>query len=348
MRSAYLLTLALRTGMRLGALALGAGCAATAAAPSVPVPATVVATSDAGAGVARSPALTQEDALATGRTLAAAWLAAKYDDDERAQLMGRHHLDQARVLELLHGIVDACLAEPDRESVACRAVHDDASDAGKACQALTELLGLVADPAATNTTVIRLLVALEARGAPGAGDGLDKLLDRRWEAGLAAREARCKPPTPDELATARLALGDLAIVARAPGATKARWPTSAELDTLAYFYASIANAGPEVGGAKEDSTALPLPDGHPALAARSRLRGELQAARLDGDLEADLRPKSRSRTRPGPRPRRRLPTRWRGWACPSMTRSSFLAPSGWLWSCSTHRSRCRRARCRWC
>jgi hypothetical protein len=290
MRLAHLLALATT-------VALGMACTA-ATAPSVAVKAAVqVVASDAGAGPARKPVLTEEDALATGRTLAAAWgQGAKYDREEVAELIARHHLDEARLLELLHGIVDACLAEPDAKSVACRTLNDDASDGGKASEALTELLGIVADPRATNERVIRLLVALEARDVRGSGGGLDSLLDRRWAAALAAREAQCKPPTPNEIAGARVALGDLAIVtpaptgpARARGTTEARWPTSAELETIAYFYASIANAGPEVGSAKEDATAQPLPDGHPALAERARLRGELQAARLDGDVDAQLR-----------------------------------------------------------
>jgi hypothetical protein len=275
------------------AATLGTACAGT---PSVVVPPArgLAAASAASAHPTREPVPTTDAALTTA--LSAGWHGeAEYDRDKRAALIARHHLDQDRMLRLVHAVADACLAEPDAASIACKALGDAKSERGKASEALIELLGYVADPAVTNTTVVRLLVSLEARDVPGATDALDTVLERRWKSDREAREARCQPPTPAEIAAARQALGDLAIVAPAAAgrprgsALTARWPTSAELDDLAYFHAAVGSAGPEVGGSEEDSNAPALPEGHPAHRERARLRGGLQAARLDGSAADQLR-----------------------------------------------------------
>ena len=150
----------------------------------------------------------------------------------------------------------------------------DEKDARRATAALVAILAEVASPAARVGPSMRLLLRLDARKTWEAGTAVVRVLERRLVA--EAPPPHCVPPAPAELSAARRSLADLAVVAP----PTARWPTPAELDDLAYFYAAVADTGPEVGKTEEVRGGQPLPAGHPDLAARDRLRNEMRSALL--------------------------------------------------------------------
>ncbi len=222
-----------------------------------------------------APLPARTDALARGRELAAARRAAPRSSE------GEEGFDEEAVRRLLASVAQPCLAERDAGGAACKELTDPSKEPGEVCGALLQKLGEAADPGPRGGS-LRLLVQLDVRGVWSAGRAVARMLERRAIAGQGA----CAPPSGAEIAAARGALADFAIVV-GPGA--ARWPTAGELDDVAYFYASIADAGAEVGSAREDLTSRPLPAAHPDLAARASLRDELHAALLDGDLEGSVR-----------------------------------------------------------
>jgi hypothetical protein len=231
------------------------------------------------------PLLPRDEALAQGRALAASWKDSPSDAQELATWL--RALDEAQVRRVLTALAHPCLEARDREAPACHELAEGKADEGVALM-MVALLGELADPSPLGGATTRLLVRLDARGLWGAGSAAERILERRMLAHLGT----CAPPSAAEIDAARRSLGDLALLTPGdatvtpPGATvAARWPTAAELDDLAYFYATVADSGPEVGSAPEATGAKELPAGHPDLEARARMREEARAALLDGALE---------------------------------------------------------------
>jgi hypothetical protein len=222
---------------------------------------------------------TREEALGRGHELAEAWgQGPRYDEARRQAWLGEQHLDETTVRRLLGAVAKPCLSARDREAEPCKEIAEGSSEAGKITQALMEMLGAIADPAQASSPSMRILVRLDARGLWYAAGQIEELLERR----LIASPGPCAPPTAADLEEARRSLSDFAIIT---GASGARWPSPAELDELAYFYATVASAGPEVGTAVESWASKPLPEGHPDLVARAALRDDLRDALLDGDVD---------------------------------------------------------------
>jgi hypothetical protein len=267
----------------LAAVALiGGACAAPPVPAPVAQPAVVVTA--APAPVKASPpeeALpSREEALKRGRALAAAREDINWDDAKaKAAWLDAHKLDENEIRRALQAVAAPCLAEHDREAQGCKALGEE--EAWLPSEILMELLGEITDPARLGSASQRLLLRIGTRGIWRADLVLKRILERR----MLARLSACTPPTAAEIEAAKRALSDFAV--RAPG-NGARWPTAAELDDLAYLYAAIDGAGPEVGATEEDQKSQPLPDDHPDLAARAALRAEVKTALFDGDLERHL------------------------------------------------------------
>lgn len=181
---------------------------------------------------------------------------------ERARAAG---LDASAIVRLLTDLVDACPADT------CPGLaREDAT--APLIRALAELGGPADAP---------ILVRLAARHQYNAELALEQLLLRAMSE--AVPKARCAPPTAAELAAARADLGDYAVIRLRDGRLRGEAPTAAELDDLAYFYASVAAAGPEVGAAVEARAGSPLKPGT-ADPERERLVAAMTAAESAGDL----------------------------------------------------------------
>lgn len=227
------------------------------------------------------PRMTRDEALARGRELRASLDGASdWDTEKRRAWIHEHDVDEVALRRALEVIAEPCLAQREPRSDLCKELDGGDGDVSKAAGALIEGLAEGAEPRAKTSPSVRLLVRLEARGVWAAERAIDRVLTRRMLASAPA----CSPPTDAELREAGRALDDFAV--GAPGA--ARWPSAAERDDLAYFYASIAGAGAEVGVAKEDLAAKPLPNDHPDLAARAALRTKVRDAHVEGNLELHL------------------------------------------------------------
>lgn len=124
-----------------------------------------------------------------------------------------------------------------------------------------------------------LLWQLEARGFYPAENAREDILTRGMTAALGSRA--CAPPSAEEVAVERAALADFAVLRPREGALVATKPTPGELDDLAYFLASVKEAGAPVGEAGErvGSWKRPAPENKVLDAAAE----ELGAARRRGD-----------------------------------------------------------------
>ncbi|MFT3768178.1 MAG: hypothetical protein QM820_22230 [Minicystis sp.] len=278
----------------MAALALVASACAEATPVPVTPPAEVVTPAPPPAATASTPPEEplppREEALAQGRALAEAWNAGpRHQDDElQAAWIRKHKIEETTLRRQLEAIVKPCLSEREREAPGCKPITDDGTDIGKVTEVLVQVLAEAADPAPLGGASLRLLVRLEARGLWRAGSAIERVLERR----LIASAGTCAPPSAAEIEAARRSLADFAVVTPAAPPAKglaARWPTAAEIDEMAYLQAAVADAGPQVGHAEEDRAASKLPADHPDLAARARLRDELQDALLDGEFDHYLR-----------------------------------------------------------
>jgi hypothetical protein len=229
-----------------------------------------------------SPPLSHADALTRARALAA-------DLDhlsgapaaQKTAFFTRAAADDRELARTLAGAFDACLASTDAHPAACEPKSDDEV---AATSALFEVLGHGGDASAPGGPALRVAVRLAARGVTGATFAVEHLLERRARAASGA----CAPPSTAEIAAAKASLADLAIVTTRADRLEARWPTAAEEDELAYLYAALAESGPEVGSAREDTAAKPLAADHPDVARRATLRAEIAGALASGDLERHL------------------------------------------------------------
>lgn len=96
-----------------------------------------------------------------------------------------------------------------------------------------------------------LLTRLAARGAYNAEFTREAILAR--EAMARAKRFACQPPSSAEVLRARGAVADLLLVQPRGRTLRLRPPTRRELGDLAYFYAAVGDAGPEVGAADDSS-----------------------------------------------------------------------------------------------
>lgn len=236
------------------------------------------------------PRLSREEARARAEKLRTSWRDVQYSDAAaRAAWRTEHEIDEPQIRALLSPMVAPCLAQRERDHEACKALQFGGADEPPV-EALLSIAGDAADPrpasALARTSIMRLLLALDARGVWRAGAALTRVLERRMAASLGA----CQPPGAAEIAAAKSSLADFAIVSPdRSGQLAARWPSASELDEIAYFHAVVADSGPEVGAAVEDHKAPPLPADHPDLARRAALREEVSAALFDGDAGRHLR-----------------------------------------------------------
>lgn len=111
---------------------------------------------------------------------------------------------------------------------------------------LLSLLGRLGSPKS-----YPLLTRLATRGAYNAEFAREAILAR--EAMARAKRFACRPPSAAEILQARVSLADLLLVQPRGGSLRLRPPTRQELTDLAYFYAAIRDAGPEVGAADDSS-----------------------------------------------------------------------------------------------
>jgi HEAT repeat protein len=172
-------------------------------------------------------------------------------------------LDEAALLRLLGDLLAHCAA-PD----ACPQVVGE-----PATKELADALGELGTPASAS-----VLLQLDRRGLYTADLALTKILAREMAAAIPS--AACAPPSADEVAAARRDLGDF-MVLRGRGAAP---PTPAELDDLAYFFAAVAHAGPQVGVAPELPGGGPLAPAAAPDPALERLADALRAAQAAGDV----------------------------------------------------------------
>lgn len=211
----------------------------------------------------------REAAFAAAREAVARGKLAKYGDPPLAERARAAGLDAPAIARLLTAMLDACPAD------ACPELADPATDVLIA--ALAEL-GRPADAG--------LLLRLEARGRFDAERAVERLLTRAMAE--AVPKASCTPPTAAEIATARADLAGFVVLRQRHGALRGEAPTAAELADLAYFYAAVGHAAPEVGAAVETSPGGPMQPGA-ADPERDRLAAAMQTAMNAGDIPTAAR-----------------------------------------------------------
>jgi len=237
-----------------------------------------------------SAPLSPEAARAEAKSLVAkAGLTSGYVDQVgslRAKAVG---LTEDRATNLLEALARPCLDANDAERAACKELGTEANGSEQVVAALLGVLGWAIPstaPSGVPRPSLRLLVSLEARGVWRATVALREVLKRRTEAALGP----CVPPTASEIAQASASLvGFVVIDGPSPRSRIGPWrvhaPTPSELADLAYFYAAIAEQGPEVGLSQEDHTSPAKPPDDPAVLERKLWASQMKTALSDGDLE---------------------------------------------------------------
>ncbi|MDC0715522.1 HEAT repeat domain-containing protein [Nannocystis bainbridge] len=181
----------------------------------------------------------------------------------RGELVAAAGLSRADVVRVLGDMFTAC------GGAACPALQSD-EPARILLDTLGEI-GVLADAP--------LLLRLDAVSIYQAERSLEAILTRAMADAIP--KARCAPPTRSELATARLALADFAVLRRHGDVLQGDAPTPAELDDLAYFFAAVADTGPEVGrtreagGARKPAAPDPESDRLAAAVADAKTRGDV-------------------------------------------------------------------------
>lgn len=202
------------------------------------------------------------------------------DAIERARKAG---IDEARVARWLETIQADCLTVPGRceDPLAPPVSRSKSAAVHETTDILLDVLGEIG-----TTASLPLLRRLDARGVYQAGMARARIHERAMLEIVA--EAPCAPPSASEIQSMRDQLDDFAVVRARAGRLVAERPTPSELDDLAYFLAAVAQAGAEVGHVPEHARAS-WTSPAPASAERDRLAGDLDAARLRGDLPAMAR-----------------------------------------------------------
>lgn len=195
----------------------------------------------------------------------------RYLREERAPRMveiKRLGVDEARVLRRLEALVAKCLVAEE-----CTHVDDEPAD----------LLGLLEELGTERS--FPLLTRLEAHGVTSATFTREVVLERLMV--LATAKTPCVPPPAERVAAERARLADFAVVSFRAGAFHARQATPAELDDLAYLYASIG-AGNDLPP-EPPHAYKPFPRGGGERTAanleRDRLFEQLRAGRVAGDIQ---------------------------------------------------------------
>lgn len=183
---------------------------------------------------------------------------------EKARAAGLGRVEVSRLLgDLLAACAGATCPQLAREPAARRLVDT-----------LGEI-GTVADAP--------LLLRIEAAGMWSGDDAVETILTRAMADAIP--QARCAPPSAAEVAAARASLTDFAVLRLRGGVVRGEAPTAVELDDLAYFFAAVEGAGPEVGAGPEASPGNPLRPGAPDP-ERDRLAGAMKEHRARGDVAA--------------------------------------------------------------
>ncbi len=234
--------------------------------------------------------LSADVARAEGKALVArAGLTSGYVDEAgflRAKAVG---LTEEKTMSLLEALVRPCLTATDAERTACKELGAGVNGIDVLVSSLLGVLGNAIPPSSASGASrpsVRLLVRLEARGVWGATTALRTVLKKRTEAALGP----CSPPTASEIASASASLQGFVVVdgpssQSRSSAWRVHAPTPTELADLAYFYAAIAEQGPEVGLVREDHTSPAKPPDDALVLERKRQAGQMQTALLDGDIE---------------------------------------------------------------
>ncbi len=268
----------MRLALLSAIIALIAGCATAATQQSTPAPpkSSVFVAPRAIASSAPVVEITPEDALAEARArFEKAEVTASYEVRDHADVLRANGLDESRTVALLHPVIAACLSHDD----ACEGVAEWNSPEGSN----PEIVGmLIAHLGSVGTDAsVPLLMQLQMRDVYNADQAIGDILQRRAQ----ARQKHCEPPVGAEVEAQRAALSDFAILEHSAAGWRGRAPTEQQLDDLAYFFASVAEAGAEVGIALEQGPSpfskRPAPD-----EARKKLTDDMKAARWKGDLAA--------------------------------------------------------------
>ena len=265
------------------------GCARPTPTPTPPVVVALPAVKPTPRGTPPVP-LTPEAARAEGKALVVKGMLTSGFVDEagflRAKAVG---LTEDKAATLLEALARVCLDAHDAAEAACTDLGSDANGFDDVLSVLLGVLGWAIPsqaPKGAPRPSVRLLLRLEARGLWRATVALREVLKRRTEAALGP----CAPPTVSEIAQASASLAGFAVVdgptARSPkNAWRLHAPTPSELADLAYFYAAIAEQGPEVGLSQEDHASPAKPPDDPEVLQRKRWASQMQTALLEGDLE---------------------------------------------------------------
>ncbi|MFO0547973.1 MAG: hypothetical protein U0271_06275 [Polyangiaceae bacterium] len=279
--------LALTALRSLGLTALFAVSACSAAPPEEPARPVVLEVTAAPSVTAlpvappAEPALTLEAAMPRATELAKLWESApRYNDVELPRFLAEQNLDPAEVRRVLTAIAADCLAESDSHDPACTELNAAETDRAKLLEPLVELLAELA-PLTLDDPTPALLVRLDTRGSWRSDIGVERIMVRRAN----ASRPKCSPPEADAIAAADASLSDFFVLDWSGKHPIARVPTATEREDLAYLYAAIGDSSPKVATFVEDRSAQPLPEGHPDLEKRQKLRERIKKAMLDGDLE---------------------------------------------------------------
>jgi hypothetical protein len=196
------------------------------------------------------------------------------DAAERARGAG---IDEARVIRWLEVLLADCLAQDGP----CADALQPPDSRGELVDTLVTVLGEVGGEPA-----LPVLRRLDARGLYHAGMARARIHERAMLQAVA--QLPCAPPSDAEIARARAALADFAVVRMRNGSLVAEPPTAGELDDLSYFLAAVSEAGIEVGHPSAHAGASWT---RPAAASpeRDQLAAQIEAARLRGDIAAVAR-----------------------------------------------------------
>ena len=262
-----------RLALTLAFTALPVACAA-AVAPSAPgVPQHM--SESAGPAVPedkpQKPAPTLEQAIAAVQAVVTRAKLMDYGDPPLAERARAAKLDEATLLQLLADVVAACPA-----AAKCAGLADDA-----ATRRLLDTLAVVGSIESAPT-----LLRLDARGIWSADSTLEAIATRLMAE--AVPRARCVPPDAAKIAATRAGLVDFLIVQTHGRQAVARAPSPAELDDLAYFFAAVADNGPEVGGGTEGPQGNTLAGGA-TDPERDRLAEAVDVASRAGDIAGIVR-----------------------------------------------------------
>jgi hypothetical protein len=196
------------------------------------------------------------------------------DAAERARSAG---IDEARAIRWLDVLLADCLAQDGR----CADQPQQPSPHSELVDVLTTVLGEIGSEVA-----LPVLRRLDARGIYQAGMARARIHERAMLE--AVTQLPCAPPSAAEIARARAALADFAVVRVRAGRLVAESPTAGELDELSYFLAAVSQSGLEVGHLPAHARAS-FTQPAPASRERERLAVQIEAAKLGGDSAAVVR-----------------------------------------------------------